>query len=302
MYARQDPEQNLNFGVKTADEVRRKFHLMFWNVYNFFISNTNIDNWTRQDGAKSENVLDRWIMSKLNKLVKAVTESLEKYDAFSASNSIENFVNDLSLWYVRRSRNRAGCYGTLWEVLASVCQILALFTPFMSEEIYRNLTGEESVHLSNWPSVGKIDDKLEQEMDFARKLCELGHSKRKELQIKVRQPLAQLTVNNSQLAIGDEITELIKDELNVKKIVFEKGKGEMTVSLDTNITKELKEEGEARDIVREIQKQRKVLGTSLDEKVDVVLASWPVTFEDYIKRKASVDSLAKGEKFLVSRK
>jgi isoleucyl-tRNA synthetase len=313
MYAKQDPEQNLNFGAKTADETRRKFHLLLWNIYNFFISNANIDNWTCQDKTKSENILDRWIMSKLNKLIKTVTESLEKYDAFYASNSIENFVNDLSLWYVRRSRNRVGlanenvkdkndCYEILWEVLASLCQILAPFIPFISDEIYRNLTDEESVHLSRWPEVGEINDKLEEEMDFARKLCELGHAKRKELNIRVRQPLAEIKIKNSEFTLGKEIIELIKDELNIKKITFEKGKGEIMVILDTKITKALKEEGEARDIVREIQKQRKIFGTTLDEKVNVVLENWPSAFEDYIKRKASVDILTKGEKFLVVRK
>jgi isoleucyl-tRNA synthetase len=314
MYVHQDPEQNLNFGIKVANDVRRQFHLMFWNVYNFFISNAIIDNRKRLDKAEqSENVLDRWIISKLNKLVKTVTLSLEKYDAFSASISIEGFVSDLSLWYVRRSRNRVGlaqenardkndCYQTLWKVLASLCQILAPFTPFMAEEIYQNLTGEESVHLSAWPEIGKIDEELEKEMDFARRLCELGHAKRKELSIKVRQPLAKLTVENSSLVVKEEIQNLIADELNVKKIVFENTRGEMKVMLDTNITQELKEEGEARDIVREIQKQRKLLGTSLDEKVDVTLESWPLAFEDYIKRKASINSIAKGEKFLVSRR
>ncbi|KKQ40890.1 MAG: Isoleucyl-tRNA synthetase, partial [Candidatus Levybacteria bacterium GW2011_GWB1_37_8] len=304
MYVKQDPEQNLNFGIKAADNVRRQFHLMLWNVYNFFVSNANIDHWSRQvKVGQSENVLDKWIVSGLNKLIKTVTLSLEKYDAFSASNSIESFVNDLSLWYVRRSRGRIGlsqentkdknnCYETLWEVLASLCQILAPFTPFIAEEIYLNLTGEESVHLANWPEVGDIDEKLEQDMDFVRKLCELGHAKRKEIMIKVRQPLAELKILNSELQIQDEeLISLIKDELNVKKVSFEKGKGEMSVFLDVNLTTELKEEGEARNIVRMIQQERKKLGTELDERVNVVLKDWPKKFEEEIKKKAMVNNL-----------
>jgi isoleucyl-tRNA synthetase len=291
--------------------------LILWNVYNFFVSNALTDKWSPADKKNiSENVLDKWILSRLNKNIKDIIE--KGYEAFNTpeiTTQSSAFINDLSLWYLRRSRSRVGpaafdkkdkdnFYETLHFVLSEYCKVLAPLIPFITENMFKNLTGEESVHLSNFPKVDDklIDEKLEEEMELARKVIEFGHSKRKELQIKVRQPLAQLTVCNSQLTIGDEIIELIKDELNIKKIVFEKGKGEMTVSLDTNITKELKEEGEARDIVREIQKQRKVLGTSLDEKVDVVLVSWPVAFEDYIKRKASVDSITKGEKFLVSRK
>ena len=315
MYVTQDPEQNLNFGVKAADEVRRQFHLMFWNVYNFFISNANVDNWKHQDKVKqSENILDKWIISRLHKLVKIVTVSLEKYDAFSASNSIEKFINDLSLWHVRRSRERVGlackdikdkndCYETLWEVLVSLCQVLAPFMPFVTEEIYQNLTGEKSVHLSKWPEVGNIDGKLEQDMDFIRKLCELGHAKRKEALIKVRQPLAELKVLSPQIQIQNEILlSLVKDELNIKKISFKKGKGEIAVNLDTDITEELKKEGEARDIIRMIQGERKKLGTALDERVDVVLKDWPKKFEEEIKGRTMVDKLIKGENFLVKRK
>jgi len=315
MYVTQDPEQNLNFGVKAADEVRRQFHLMLWNIYNFFISNANVDNWRHQDKVKQpENVLDKWIMSKLNKLVKTVAVSLEKYDAFSASNSIEKFINDLSLWYVRRSRDRVGlacedikdkndCYETLWKVLVSLCQILAPFIPFVAEEIYQNLTSEESVHLSKWPEAGIINEKLEQDMDTVRKLCELGHAKRKEAMVKVRQPLAELRILNSRLQIQNEdLLSLIKDELNVKKLSFEDGKGEMMVTLDINITEELKRGGESRDIVRMIQGERKKLGTALDERVDVVLKDWPEKFEEEIKKRAMVDKLIKGENFSVIRK
>jgi len=315
MFLRQDPEKNLNFGVNAANDVRRKFHLMIWNIYNFFISNANIDNWMRQGEIKqSENVLDKWIISKLNKLVKTVTSSLENYDAFFASTSIENFVDNLSLWYVRRSRDRVGlsckntedknnCYETLWEVLASLCQILAPFVPFMTEEIYLNLANKNSVHLAKWPETGNIDEKLERDMDFIKKLCELGHAKRKEAMMKVRQPLAEFKILNSQFDIENEdLMNLIKDELNVKKVSCKKGKGEMSVSFDINLTKELKEEGDARDIIRLIQQERKKLRTSLDEKINVILKDWPKEFEEEIKRKAMVEKLIKGENFSVNRK
>jgi len=288
--------------------------LILWNVYNFFVSNALVDKWSnKSEIVKSDNVLDKWILSKLNKLVKNVTFSLDKYNTVSGIRAIENFINDLSLWYVRRSRDRVGptseneknrdnCYETLWEVLVSLCQVMAPFTPFIAEEIYRNLTNDESVHLSNWPTMGSIDEELENEMELARKIVEMGHSKRKEFMIKVRQPLRQLKIKNLQRTIRNEIAELIKDEMNIKKITFKKGKGEMSADLDINITKELKEEGQAREIVRQIQKQRKVLKTKLNEKVDVVLKDWPEAFEEYIKQKALVDSIKKGNVFSVLRK
>ena len=170
--------------------------------------------------------------------------------------------------------------------------------------MYGNLTGEESVHLSNFPvpNMKLYDDKLEKEMDTIRKIVEMAHSKRKKAMIKVRQPLAELKVKNAKLKINEDLIKLIMDEINVKKVVFEEGKEEMSVALDTNLTKELRDEGEARDIVREIQKKRKALGTALDEKVNVVLNGWPKEFENEIKRKALVDMLEKGEKFLVTRR
>ncbi len=315
MFLRQDPEQNLNFGVGLASDTRRQFHLMLWNIYNFFVSNALVDNWTHQGRTGlSVNILDMWIMSKLNKLIKNVSLSLEKYNALSACNFIENFVSDLSLWYVRRSRDRVGlsgedekdkhdCYKTLWEALVSLCQVLAPFAPFISEEIYLNLTDEESVHLSIWPEAGSIDEKLEKDMDFVRKLCELGHAKRKEALLKVRQPLAEFRVSNPQINIENEaLINLIKDELNVKKVSFVKGKGEMSVFLDVNLTEELKKEGEVRSIIRKIQQERKRLGTALNEKIDVVLQEWPKGFEEEIKRKAMVENLTEGESFLVKRK
>jgi len=143
---------------------------------------------------------------------------------------------------------------------------------------------------------------LEKEMDLARKIVEMAHSKRKEAMIKVRQPLAELKVKNSTLVIREEIVEVIKDEINVKKIVFEKGKDVMAVLLDVNLTEELKREGAARDIVRMIQGERKKMGTSLDEKVNVTLEAWPKEFEEEIKKKALVENLTKGESFSVNRK
>ena len=290
--------------------------LILWNVYNFFVVNALVDKWTPDKKGKSDNILDKWILSRLNGNIKDLVE--KGYELFNTPEVVSQasiFIDDLSLWYLRRSRDRAGptvdnkkdkndFYNTLYFVLTQYCKALSPLIPFVTEEIYKNLTGEESVHLTGFPKSDNnfIDSKLEKEMTLARKIVEMTHSKRKEAEIKVRQPLAKLKVKNVGLIIRDEVINLIKDETNIKNVVLKSGKGEMSVVLNTNITKQLREEGEARDIVRVIQKERKKLGTTLDEKINVVLEDWPKEFEEEIKRKAMVGELQKGDKFLVTRK
>ena len=316
MYVTQNPADNLLFGYHKADEVRRRFHLMLWNIYNFFVVYANIDKWERktQNEKRNTNVLDRWILSRLNHLIQLATQSLENFDAFTASQAIEDFVNDLSTWYVRRSRNRVGltapngedknaCYQTLYEVLVTLTKILAPFTPFLAEEIYKNLTGEESVHLEDWPQAetGKIDESLEEKMALVRKICELGHAARKEAEIKVRQPLSSAKCKVQSAKLEEELLRLIKDELNVKEVVWEKKVvKEPEVKLETKLTPQLKAEGEAREIVRQIQDLRKNQGCRLDEKIIVTLPSWPQEFEVEIKRQTLTKKLIKGKQLKIS--
>ncbi|MDP3888864.1 MAG: class I tRNA ligase family protein, partial [bacterium] len=316
MYITQNPAENLLFGYHKADEIRRKFHLILWNVYNFFITYATIDKW---DGKKevisgkteADHILDQWILSKLNGLIREVTASLEKYDAQTAGLKIENFVSDLSLWYVRRSRDRVGpsakdeedrisCYLTLWEVLTSLCQILAPFTPFLAEEMFKNLTREESVHLSDWPKVGVIDAVLEGDMILVRKICELGHAARKDKQIKVRQPLSKIKVKNVNLK-NKYLEQLILEELNIKEMEWVLGKGELEVELDTTISVALKEEGEARELIRQIQELRKEAGCSLDEKVTIYAPSWPKEFEEYIKGETLAKEILEGHELKIEK-
>lgn len=289
MYVLHNPADNLLFGYKVADETRRKFHLTLWNVYNYFVSYAGTG--TSKDGS----VLDVWIESRLNETIESVTNSLEKFDAQTASFSIEKFVDDLSLWYIRRSRDRLGpaFSSTCLNVLVTLAQLLAPFAPFMAEEIYKNLTGKESVHLSSWPKSAKVDRKLIENMELARKICELGHAKRKEAAIKVRQPLSKITVHGPKLETS--LVELVKAELNVKEVTFVKGK-ELSVLLDTKLTPELKAEGEARDIVRQIQEARKEAGTSLNQKIEVKLPKWPKKYEAYIMEQTLTTKLQKGTK------
>jgi isoleucyl-tRNA synthetase len=286
--------------------------LIFWNVYNFFVTYANMDDWNPKSqgtNGTSQNVLDEWILSLLSGLVADVSKSLDNYDTVTAIDSLKSFVTDFSTWYIRRSRDRVGptapseedknaFYETTHHVLVTVSKLFAPIAPFFPEAIYLNLTGEESVHLADFPKAEEklVNKSLEEEMKVVRKIVEISLSQRKEAQLKVRHPLAKVTVNGVA-ALSEQLTQLIKDEVNVKEVVFDKKaeKEEISVVLDTTITPELKAEGEARDIVRQIQDERKKLGTDLAEKVDVVLETWPEKFEDYIKKNALVNTLTKGE-------
>ncbi|MEK7060913.1 MAG: isoleucine--tRNA ligase [Patescibacteria group bacterium] len=331
LYLRTNPEHNVNFGYKTVDEVRRKFHLLLWNIYNFFVAYAQIDKWepARAKNQNSSNILDKWIISRLNRTIKVVNDSIEEYNAQNAALEMEKFVEDLSVWYVRRSRDRIGpsaqdlkdknnCYETLYFVLVNFSKLLAPFAPFLAEEIYTNLTNEKSVHLSDWPEVDKeaINEKLELQMALGRKIVEVGHSIRKEQGIKTRQPLGLAWHHEPKEKITDvDVLHQVLQELNIEGWIHEdnlrkfiKTKGVITkeidgfqVDLDTKITLDLKSKGEARDIVRKIQEERKTMGTRLDEKVNIVLPDWPKEFEEEIKRKALVIEIKKGSEFKVER-
>lgn len=289
--------------------------LILWNVYNFFVTYANLTNWNCDLKRGELRVLDRWILARLTQLVGEVNGALEKYNTITCIRAIEKFViNDFSTWYIRRSRDRVGyladekdrctSFSVMYGVLVTISKLLAPITPFIAEEIYKNLNSEdESVHLQDYPKGDKslLDDKLIEQMNLVRKIVEVGHAKRKELGIKVRQPLAEFRIQNSGFRIGEELITLIKDELNVKDVEFVKGKGELKVQFDTNITRELKDEGLARDIIRIIQQERKKIGTDLKEKVDVILDNWPKDFEEEIKKKGLVSNLKKGKSFRVDR-
>jgi isoleucyl-tRNA synthetase len=302
MFLAHNPADNLLFGYKTADEVRRRFHLMLWNIYNFFITYANLEKWQPKKDSKNQklHILDRWILSELHQLLKNVTKSLEDYDAYHAAVAIEKFVADLSQWYLRRSRDRREetFYQTFYEVLVTLSKILAPLMPFLSEEIFRNLTNEESVHLTDWPEFEEklIDEKLTKQMILVRQICELGHAARKEAKIKVRQPLQKLQVINGEL--DKELAQLIKDELNVKEVDFKTGKGEMKINLETKITPELQAEGEARELIRQIQDLRKQNNCRLDEKIKVSGPNWPKDkkLQDYIREETLTTELLPGDK------
>lgn len=285
--------------------------LILWNVYNFFVTYANVDKWPPKKTHDSRlpphnyNVLDHWILSRLQSLIKNMTASFEGYDTPTAVSKLQEFIAELSTWYIRRSRERVGptikensdkasFYQTTYSVLTVLCQLSAPLIPFLSEAIFRNLTNAESVHLTFWPKVKKelIDIKLEKEMNLAKQIVEKAHSERKTARLKVRQPLLSLIVKTPD-HLSDEIMDIIKAEINVKKAIKKSGK-KLSVKLDTNMTDDLKKEGEARELVRQIQLKRKELGCGLEEKVKVILQSWPKEFEDYIKKGVLAESLEKG--------
>ena len=315
MCARQNPAENLQFGYEAADEVRRKFHLKLWNIYNFFVTYANLDGWTatsRRKPGKPANILDKWILVRLNQTVNQVSGFLEKFDAVNASGEIEKFVDDFSLWYIRRSRDRVGpakdsendsnaFYATTYYTLSCLCKIMAPFTPFMADMIYTNLTKEDSVHLANWPEfvdashLSSTDATLLEEMDKIREIIEKIHAKRKESGIPVRQPLAKAKVYGQSTKIGKEILDLACQELNIKTIQFLGGSDK--IELDIKITPELKEEEEVRELVRSIQEDRKKLGLNLGQFVDVSLEKLPTRLEltEWMTKKAQIANLKKGK-------
>jgi isoleucyl-tRNA synthetase len=286
MFVTQNPADNLLFGYKKADDTRRRFHLTLWNVYNFFITYATLDGWhPGNKSAITPTKLDSWILTRLDQAIIEVTSALKSYNAMTASLVIEQFVSDLSLWYVRRSRDRVGpsaldqkdknlCHATLYTVLTTLCKILAPFLPYLSEEIYTNLTGSESVHLADWPTAAKVDAKRYQlicEMEAARSVVEKILSERKLNHIKVRQPLAKVTVRTQPGKPSAEILQIMLDEINIKSIVWEHTEQLSTeVKLDSVLTPSLVEEGTARELIRQIQDERKKLGLGLDQKIKVV--------------------------------
>ncbi len=318
MYLTHHPEKNLLFGYKIADETRRRFHLTLWNVYNFLVTYANLNHWQlKKLSPQGLKILDKWILTKLDLLAFQVGGFLDDYKPDEAALLIEKFVQDLSTWYVRRSRDRVSlltddkndlnvCLNVLSQVLLMLSRILAPFNPFISEIIYKNLSGEESVHLASWPEknseIKKTDKDLLKQMDLVRQICELGHSQRKEKGIKVRQPLKKLKVKSEKLKVKlknqKELIQLIKEELNVKQVEFIKGK-KLEVSLETKLTPLLKKEGEARELMRKIQEQRKKAGCQLSQLIVITLPSWPKEFEKEIKSKTLVKEIRKGKEIKI---
>ena len=230
--------ENLKFSENGVKQIMRDLLIPWWNAYSFFVTYANVDGFNDEEVVypKSENVLDKWIVSSMETLIADVTKAMDAYDLQKAVRPFVKFVEDLTNWYIRRSRRRFWksqndgdklcAYRTLRYVLVQLSKVAAPFTPFIAEEIYRNLKGKsdpESVHLCDFPAANEAarDLPLEAAMAQVQTVVELGRRLRADNDLKVRQPLAALrVVMNSESGIGDVIADLIKDELNIKRVIY----------------------------------------------------------------------------------
>ena len=288
--------ENYRTGDAALRETVQQFFIPLWNCYFFLVTYARLDGF---DPSKppvplhERHVLDRWLLSRLDGLNKAVVDGLDHYDAIEPARRIQKFVDELSNWYIRRSRRRfwksqsdrdkLAAYQTLYQVLRTVTLLMAPFAPFIADAIYRNLSGS-SVHLADFPQPGSAEDAgIEADMTRARQAVEAGLAARDAARLKVRQPLAGIALPGDSLP--EEIAVIVRDELNVKSLTF----GAPEVKLDTVITEDLKLEGLAREIVRAIQDLRKKLGFNVEDRIhtrheaDGLLVRAMQRHADYIK-------------------
>jgi isoleucyl-tRNA synthetase len=304
------------FDLPAVQDVIRRFMLILWNTYGFFANYARLDGFDPGGAAvpiRDRALLDRWLLAELAVTIADVEKAMEAYDPPTAARRLEGFVLDLSTWYVRRSRRRfwksesdadkRSAYQTLYQVLVSLAQLLAPFMPFVSETIYQNLAAgkggqPESVHLSDWPvpAADWRDDELRKQMSVVRRLVATGLAARNTAGIKVRQPLLAVTIAEKQL--NPELESILLEELNIKAARYQGEGGSLT--LDTEISPELKLEGLARDLVRKIQELRKQSGFAVEDRIhlyyegDGILAEALERWRDYIATETLAVAIARG--------
>lgn len=297
LYCQQKAYTSVNFGYNIADKVKRDFLLILWNSYRFFAQHANLENWHPSEFNPKDlsNPMDKWLLSRFNRTADGVTKNLEKFNTAKATALIEKFVNDLSTWYIRRSRERSDNFSFLFFIFDNLSKLMSPFTPFLSEKIYQNLHPGSSVHLQSWPKTQSefIDEKLEKDMDLARNICQLAHAQRQKAVLKIRQPLSLLKVN-CPTELSPEILTVISEETNVKAVKIEKITENIEIFLDTNITPELQAEGDYRDFVRSIQVLRKEKGFQVKDRIKITAPQWPKEFESQILEKTLASSINVG--------
>jgi len=300
--------ENYRTGDAALKETVQQFFIPLWNCYSFFVTYARLDNFDPaqpQVPVRERHVLDRWLLSKLSGLVASVAGGLDAYEPVEPARRIHRFVDDLSNWYIRRSRRRfwksqsdrdkAAAYQTLYQALRTVSELMAPFAPFVSDAMYRNLSEGKSVHLADFPvPVAPEDPQVEADMARARQGVEAGLAARDAARLKVRQPLASIALPGDPMP--EEIAAIVRDELNVKSITF----GAPEVKLDTVITEELKLEGLAREVVRAIQDRRKKAGLNVEDRIhtrydaDGMLVRAIERHGDYIKSETLSVTLSPG--------
>jgi len=305
LYTGSAPGNPRQFDDRQVNEVSRRFLSTLWNVYSFFVMYANIDKYKPAAGKARppEAELDRWIISELHQLISDVDSALENYSPTDAGRKVESFVDGLSNWYVRRSRRRfwksendddkLSAYNTLYECLVTLAKLMAPFTPFIAEELYRNLVcsispeAPESVHLADFPTadMGRVDGQLADDNRLAMKVCSLGRAARSKAGIKIRQPLSVIYVGVSserEKRVLERVEPLVLEELNIKELISGtienvaslEDSGYVVVSeaanncaLSTRITPELSAEGLAREIVHRLQTMRRSAGFEIADHI-----------------------------------
>ena len=275
--------EELRFSERGVDEVVKKVFNRLDNVLAFYLLYApplNAKRYSPTGGLNATHILDRWIVARLNQLISDVTNGLEGYELDRATRPIGDFVDDLSTWYLRRSRERIksevleekeSALATLRFVLHELSKVMAPFAPFFAEYLYEAVgEGKESVHLEDWPLTGKSDANILKEMEDVRSVVSLGLEARAKVNIKVRQPLSRLKIKDVRFKINHELRALIQEEVNVKEVIFD-ATIQNAVELDTVLTPELKDEGQFRELVRTIQDTRKKMGFKPGEFADLMV-------------------------------
>ncbi len=317
--------ENLNISETDIKEQVQRVLNILWNSYKYFITYANINGFVAPKSIEEAeklrlrlnkeitNPLDKWMLIRINDFISSTEKGLDAYNIPRAVREIRPFIDDISTWYIRRNRERFVAGDTqalqvMYLTLLYGCLVMAPTIPFTVEELYLNLTKQgnfpESIHLCDWPkklSISKDDKKLLSDMDVVREICSIGNAERKKTQIPVRQPLLKITVNKALDTINQSMYanlfwKIITGELNVKTIEWSEEQDKpLSVVFDTTITPELKAEGDARKLVREIMEARKKAGTELTELISITLPDWPKEWEEEIKRKALVREIIKGD-------
>jgi len=281
----------MRFSRDGLRDVSRNLFGTLYNTASFLALYAEIDTWQADSMARPtdlENPLDRWMLARLDETIAAVTLGADGYDLGRATRPIAELVDDLSNWYVRRSRRRfwksdndadkQQAYETLYYTLVTICQLLAPWCPFISDFLYRHLSAgvpgaAESVHLTRWPVGAKLDARILEGMQAVREVVTQGLAQRADAGIKVRQPLAKIQLGQDW-AIGDDYNAILKEELNVKAIeIGFTPESKRLIKLDTTLTDELRAEGLVREVIRHIQTTRKQIGLAVEDRIELELAT-----------------------------
>ncbi len=299
---------------KAMLDAQRNVFMTLFNSFKFFETYSKLDGWkvpTELVEPKADHLLDKWMLSRLNQVVEETTAAADAYDIPKAVRPLRDLVDELSNWYIRRSRRRfwksendsdkEQAYEVLWYSLVRICQLLAPWSPFLSDHIYQQLTEgssqESSVHMTDWPKAGTVDTTILEQMVTAREVINEGLSQRAEASVKVRQPLASIDVTTTT-KLDPELATIIAEEVNVKQLPELRVGNHQTVLLDVKLTDELRHEGIARDLVRRIQNLRKTSGLDVENHIDLVITSDDKsttkaisTHADLLKQETLADSL-----------